>query len=29
VVWLQTPMSSGNAAPWRRAIRWLQTPAGS
>ena len=29
VVWLQTPMSSGNAAPWRRAIKWLQAPAGS
>ncbi|PYU59209.1 MAG: hypothetical protein DMG56_18920 [Acidobacteria bacterium] len=29
VVWLQTPMSSGAAAPWRRAIRWLQAPAGS
>ena len=29
VVWLQTPMSSGDATPWRRAIRWLQAPAGS
>jgi hypothetical protein len=29
VVWLQTPMSSGRADPWRRAIRWLQAPAGS
>ena len=29
VVWLQTPMSSGGADPWRRAIRWLQAPAGS
>jgi hypothetical protein len=29
VVWLQTPMSSGSVAPWRRAIRWLQSPAGS
>lgn len=29
VVWLQTPMSSGEVAPWRRAIRWLQAPAGS
>jgi len=29
VVWLQTPMSSGDAAPWRRAIKWLQSPAGS
>jgi hypothetical protein len=29
VVWLKTPMSSGSVAPWRRAIRWLQSPAGS
>jgi len=29
VVWLQTPMSGGDAAPWRRAIKWLQAPAGS
>jgi hypothetical protein len=29
VVWLQTPMSSGDTAPWRKAIRWLQAPAGS
>jgi hypothetical protein len=29
MVWLQTPMSSGEIAPWRRAIRWLQAPAGS
>ncbi len=28
VEWLQTPMSSGAVAPWRRAIRWLQSPAG-
>jgi hypothetical protein len=30
-VWLNTPMSSGNgdAAPWRKAIKWLQSPAGS
>ncbi len=27
--WLQTPMSSGNAAPWRKAVRWLQSPARS
>jgi hypothetical protein len=26
---LKTPMSSGSIAPWRRAIRWLQSPAGS
>ena len=29
VVWLQAPMSGGDAAPWRKAIRWLQAPAGS
>jgi hypothetical protein len=29
IVWLQTPMSSGSVAPWRKAIRWLQSPAGS
>jgi hypothetical protein len=29
MVWLQTPMSSGDATPWRRAIKWLQSPAGS
>ncbi len=29
VVWLNTPMSSGGVAPWRRAIRWLQSPAGT
>jgi hypothetical protein len=29
IVWLQTPMSSGGPAPWRRAIKWLQAPAGS
>jgi hypothetical protein len=28
-VWLSTPMSSSGAAPWRKAIRWLQSPAGS
>jgi hypothetical protein len=27
--WLQTPMSSGDAAPWRKAVRWLQSPARS
>jgi hypothetical protein len=26
-VWLQTPMSTGPAAPWRKAVRWLQSPA--
>jgi hypothetical protein len=29
MVWLQTPMRSGEVAPWRRAIKWLQAPAGS
>src|SRR5882672_6071838 len=29
VAWLNTPMKSGSAAPWRKAIRWLQSPAGS
>ena len=29
VVWLQTPMSNGDAATWRKALRWLQSPAGS
>jgi hypothetical protein len=29
MVWLQTPMSSRHSAPWRKAVRWLQSPAGS
>jgi hypothetical protein len=29
MVWLQTPMSNGNAAPLRKALRWLQSPARS
>ena len=29
IVWLQTPMSNGEAAPLRRAIKWLQAPARS
>jgi len=29
VVWLQTPMSSGEVAPWRRVVRWLQAPVRS
>jgi hypothetical protein len=29
VLWLQAPMSGTGANPWRRAARWLQTPAGS
>ncbi len=28
-VWLQTPISSGDTALWRRATKWLQAPAGS
>ena len=28
VEWLQTPMRSGSVAPWRKAVRWLQSPAG-
>jgi hypothetical protein len=27
--WLKTPMSSGSVAPWRKAIKWLQSPAGT
>src|ERR1700739_3736949 len=27
--WLQAPMSSPEAAPWRRILNWLQAPAGS
>ncbi len=29
VVWLQTPMSTGEVAPWRRVVRWLQAPVRS
>jgi hypothetical protein len=29
IVWLKTPMSSGQTAPWRKAIKWLQAPARS
>jgi hypothetical protein len=29
IVWLQAPMSSGEVAPWRRALKWLQAPARS
>jgi hypothetical protein len=29
VVWLQTPMSTGQPTLWRRATKWLQAPAGS
>ena len=28
-VWLQTPMSSNENAPWRKAIKWLQAPVGT
>jgi hypothetical protein len=27
--WLNTPMASSGASPWRRAVQWLQAPAGS
>jgi len=29
IVWLRTPMSRAEVAPWRRAIKWLQAPARS
>jgi len=29
VAWLNTPMKSDDSAPWRKAIKWLQSPAGS
>jgi hypothetical protein len=29
VAWLNTPMKSRGPAPWRKAVRWLQSPAGS
>jgi hypothetical protein len=29
IVWLNTPMRNGNFAPWRKALKWLQAPAGS
>jgi hypothetical protein len=29
MVWLQTPMSSGETPLWRKATKWLQAPAGS
>jgi hypothetical protein len=29
VAWLNEPMKTGNAAPWRRVVRWLQSPTGS
>jgi hypothetical protein len=27
--WLQAPMPSSGIRPWRRAVRWLQAPAGT
>lgn len=29
IEWLQEPMASSGITPWRRAVRWLQAPAGS
>jgi hypothetical protein len=29
LVWLKTPMHTDHSAPWRRALKWLQAPAGS
>jgi hypothetical protein len=29
IEWLQTPMRSGDGGRWRKAIKWLQAPAGS
>jgi hypothetical protein len=29
IAWLKTPMSAAHSAHWRRAIKWLQSPAGS
>src|SRR6266849_7933725 len=29
IEWLRTPMSSGEATPWRKALHWLQAPAGN
>ncbi len=29
VLWLQTPMTSAQPAPWRRFVSWLQAPAGT
>ena len=29
LVWLQAPMSTSEVAPWRKVVRWLQSPAGS
>jgi hypothetical protein len=26
--WLQAPMRSGGVSPWRKVVRWLQTPTG-
>ncbi len=29
IAWLNEPISRGGVAPWRRAIRWLQSPVGN
>lgn len=29
LLWLQAPMSSAEASPWRRVVTWLQAPAGN
>lgn len=29
ILWLQTPMTSAQPAPWRRVVSWLQAPAGT
>jgi hypothetical protein len=29
LVWLRAPMSTSEVAPWRKVVRWLQSPAGS
>ena len=29
LLWLQSPMTSTQPAPWRRIVTWLQSPAGS
>jgi hypothetical protein len=28
LVWLQAPMSSDEIVPWRKVVRWLQSPVG-
>jgi hypothetical protein len=29
LVWLKTPMHTGHSPTWRKALKWLQAPAGS